>query len=91
MLGRAVFGNPWIFSGREEAPSPRERLEALATHIGYFEESLADVKSYAVMKKHFKAYVSGWDGAKELRIALMESETPDETRSIIANVLRDIS
>ena len=26
------------------------------------------------MKKHFKAYVSGWDGAKELRAELMETD-----------------
>ena len=35
------------------------------------------------MKKHFKAYVNGFDGAKELRNKLMETETPKEALVIL--------
>ena len=73
MLGRAVFGNPWLFAERSDMPSPGERVEALAEHLRLFDELLGDTTHYAVMKKHFKAYISGWDGAKDLRVALMET------------------
>ena len=35
------------------------------------------------MKKHFKAYVNGWDGAKELRMKLMECESAKEVEKVI--------
>ena len=42
------------------------------------------LKNFDVMKKHFKAYVSGFLGAKELRIKLMETKNAAEVRSIAA-------
>lgn len=78
MLGRAVFGNPWIFSDRADAPSQEERIAALIEHIHLFQEKLSGLVSEAVMKRHFKAYVNGWHGAAELRARLMETKTLDE-------------
>jgi tRNA-dihydrouridine synthase len=44
------------------------------------------LKNFAVMKKHFKAYVSGWDGAKELRAKLMGTESYKEVKEIIDSI-----
>jgi nifR3 family TIM-barrel protein len=88
MLGRAIFGNPWLFSDRKVAPSPQERIEALLSHITLFEELLADTTSYATMKKHYKSYLSGWRGARELRARLMETESAAEARAILELELR---
>ncbi len=74
MLGRAVFGNPWLFSNRTDEPAPRERLDALARHTALFQELLSGTVSEAVMKRHFKAYIHGWHGAAELRAKLMETD-----------------
>ena len=41
------------------------------------------LKNFDVMKKHFKAYCSGFDDAKELRIKLMETENAAEVRKIV--------
>jgi tRNA-dihydrouridine synthase len=35
------------------------------------------------MKKHFKAYVTGFNGAKELRAELMSGRTPSQVVDII--------
>ena len=75
MLGRAIFGNPWLFSERKDEPSPEERVEALIRHIELFDELISDVTNFAVMKKHFKSYISGWDGAKDLRMKMMETSS----------------
>ena len=40
------------------------------------------------MKKHFKAYVSGWDGAKELRMKLMETENSNQVELLIVDYLK---
>jgi tRNA-dihydrouridine synthase len=81
MLGRAIFGNPWLFS--EEEPEVGERLRVLAEHAELFEKLLGGVKSFSIMKKHFKAYISGFDGASELRSKLMEAENAREVREIL--------
>jgi tRNA-dihydrouridine synthase len=39
------------------------------------------------MKKHFKAYVNGFDGAKELRAMLMQTHNVKEVEKIIHNFL----
>lgn len=89
MLGRAIFGNPWLFNPLSaDAPvSPAERLRVLIEHCALFEELLPH-KSFAVMKKHFKAYVNGWDGAKELREQLMETDSTEGVRQILASHLK---
>ncbi len=83
MLGRAMFGNPWIFSGRTDEPTMEEKKQALIEHIELFQKHMSGFANDAVMKKHFKAYVNGWDGAKELRVRLMETETLDEAKKML--------
>jgi tRNA-dihydrouridine synthase len=80
MLGRAIFGNPWLFAGR--TPTSHERIAALIEHIQLFDELLGGTVNFATMKKHFKAYIHGWDHAKDLRVALME--TSDAAGAIAA-------
>lgn len=86
MLGRAIFGNPWLFSG-QAVTDPRVRLETMVEHTKLFQELLGGVKSFAVMKKHYKAYVNGWDGAKELRLKLMEAPDVATVERIVADYL----
>ncbi len=114
MLGRAIFGNPWLFAnlsheqhGRqiehpseakaEEGISIQERLTVLIEHTNLFEEIVGPKppvgcgKSFAVMKKHYKAYVNGFDGAKELRMELMEAENATRVGEIIEAFLKNLS
>ncbi len=39
------------------------------------------------MKKHYKAYVTGFDGAKELRTLLMEGKDAKEIEEIVNKYL----
>lgn len=82
MLGRAIFGRPWLFDTSKN-PSVQEKLQIAVEHTKLFEELLGDIKSFAIMKKHFKAYVEGFDGAKELRMQLMEAKDAAEVADII--------
>lgn len=80
MLGRAIFGNPWLFDEHKNKDEIilEEKFRVLLEHTRLFEAKLGDIKSFAIMKKHYKAYVHGFDGAKELRVRLMEKENSDE-------------
>ena len=70
--------------------STQEKLYALLEHTQVFEKELSGPKhkSFAVMKKHFKAYVNGFDGSKELRIKLMETENAKEVEKIVNDFLK---
>ena len=72
MVGRGIFGNPWFFAEDQRERSTQEKLDACIEHTQLFEKLLGDIKSFAIMKKHFKAYINGFDGARELRTKLME-------------------
>ena len=101
MLGRAIFGTPWLFAplrhmrkssgllpsvGQTFAygeVSLGERLKTLAEHSRLFEELLPH-KSFAIMKKHFKAYVKDFDGAAELRAQLMDADNAEHVERTIS-------
>ena len=91
MIGRGIFGNPWFFTGKVPSDfSIKERLEVMLEHAKKFDTTLGDMKSFAIMKKHFKAYVSGWEGAKELRIKLMESTDLKSIEKIVKDYIKKI-
>jgi len=66
--------------------SVRERLEVMLEHTRLFTELLPH-KHFAVMKKHYKAYVNGFSQAKELRTELMETTSVDEVDEIVHRFL----
>ena len=84
MLGRAVFGNPWIFSDAPAAVrSKEEKIQTLIEHIELFQEHMSGFVNDAVMKRHFKAYIHGWDHAAELRAQLMEATTLKDAAELL--------
>lgn len=86
MLGRAIFGNPWLFAGK--LPTIKEKLQVMVEHTKLFEEKLSKHKNFAIMKKHYKAYCNGFDGAKELRVKLMETEDATQVENLVNDFLK---
>ncbi|MBP6884166.1 MAG: tRNA-dihydrouridine synthase [Candidatus Pacebacteria bacterium] len=86
MLGRAIFGNPWLFSKNKNI-NIKEKLRVLLEHTRIFEEKLGGVKNFVLMKKHFKSYIGEFVGAKDLRTKLMETENGDQVEEIINEFL----
>jgi nifR3 family TIM-barrel protein len=104
MIGRGIFGNPWLFSKlnrrcvagscgknhidgsscdlRSKLPL-KKRLEIMLEHARLFEKLMTGQKNFAVMKKHFKSYVEGFDGAKSLRIRLMTANNSADVAKAI--------
>ncbi len=97
MIGKGIFGNPWLFA--EALPTHQEKLRVLIEHTKLFEELLPH-KSFAIMKKHFKAYLSGkvlaatdvssFNGVSKLRARLMEAENAFQAEQIINNYLKNL-
>lgn len=93
MVGRGLFGNPWFFADKgalkngemveTKTISVEQKITALIEHTQLFEELFKDPKRFDVMKKHYKAYVSGFDGARELRVKLMTARDIDEVKQTL--------
>lgn len=98
MLGRAIFGNPFLFAEQKEDLGFMNHdsrivnlLRVMVEHTKLFEELLPH-KNFVVMKKHYKAYLSakslaaagvhGFDGVAELRTLLMAAKSADDVENI---------
>lgn len=97
MIGRGIFGKPWFFGKR--IPPLRDRLKRMVKHAELFEKMYKSnfekegkgLKRFAVMKKHFKAYATGFENAKELRISLMGTKNAEEVRRITEKFIKEMS
>ncbi len=80
MIGRGIFQDPYVFS--EESPwdskSTEEKIALYKKHIELFREEWTDKKNPAGLKKFAKVYISGFDGASDLRSRLMDCNTASE-------------
>ena len=82
MLGRAMFGNPWVFAGRRSEDTPLSEKLAALIELAYGFEKLSPPKNFAILKKHIKAFATGFDGAAELRAKLMGAESAAELEEV---------
>ncbi len=92
MIGRGFFGKPWVLSdwrkgNKDIDKGIVDKVNILIEHIKQFKKRCSN-KNFAVMKKHFKAYINGFEGAKELRIKLMNSENSLEAIKILRDFLK---
>ncbi len=86
MIGRGVFHNPWVFERAANPTShlPGQRLQVMKRHIELFEKTWAGKKPFAVLKKYFKIYLSGFAGASDLRSEFMATNSSQVALRLIA-------
>lgn len=88
MIGRGVFGDPWIFSSEQKNIIVTERLRVMVEHTYLFEELFTGIKNFAIMKKHYKAYANGFAHASDLRAELMDACDAREAEKIVQKFLQ---
>ncbi|XP_049848249.1 probable tRNA-dihydrouridine synthase [Schistocerca gregaria] len=86
MLGRAIYGNPWLF--KEYCATPQQKISVLLEHTKLYQEILSTHKSMAYMKKHYKAYVTGFEECSQYRMKMMNSESMEELEQIADEVIQ---
>ena len=89
LIGRAVRGNPWIFSdivkelGGEavpQAPTRQERYDMIMRHAEMMIETKGEYVAIREMRKHVAWYTTGLPHAARLRGRINEMETMDQLR-----------
>ncbi len=93
MVGRGVFGTPWFFSFDERKKRkfnlPKNKLKLALEHTKLFEKIFGDKKHFDVMKKHYRAYVSGFDDAKKIRMKLMKVRNLEEAKKTLTKLIKN--
>jgi len=94
MIGRAAFGNPWIFkqsqallNGKSVAePSVQEKVELCKRHFNLILESRGTKRGLYLMRKHFGWYIKGFPGAADYRIRLVTSKSIEIANDILNEI-----
>ena len=95
MIGRATYGNPWIFKEihdylekgvEDEKPSVEERVRVAKMHLNdslnYKDEHYAVIE----MRKHWGLYFKGFPNFKQFKMKLMEVPTVAEVTEILNEI-----
>lgn len=85
MVGRGIFHNPWLFDKfiDPDKKTLSDRLTLLKNHVELFEKTWGNTKHFPLLKKYFKIYLSGFDGAAEIRTQFMEAENFEDVYFIL--------
>lgn len=83
MIGRGIFGNPWIFEKEDTNHTTQDYLDLLLKHTKLFIQIWGNTKNFHVLKKFYKMYVREFRGADELRADLMLCNTEPEVIEVI--------
>ena len=80
MIGRGVFRDPYVFSKNSpwEKLSKDERIDIFKKHAKLWKKTYGDNKPVYILNKFCKIYINNFDGAKELRDDLMQSQNIDK-------------
>ena len=67
----------------------QKKFQIAVEHARLFEKEFVGIKPFEIMKKHFKAYLEGFDGAGDLRAKVYECKSADEIEQILDNFLKE--
>jgi len=91
MIGRGVYGNPWIFNqckaflknGEITKVNNRERYETIIAHLNQFCTVFGVDRAAKEMKKHIAWYMKGMTAASAIRNTIFRCGTVEELRIVL--------
>jgi len=99
MLGRAAFGDPWVFKRLrafhergEQLPPPTaaERLEAGVRHLGMMVASVGEAAAAREMRKHVAWYVRGLPNSARVREQVNRTKSVEEMVELLRQYLLEL-
>ena len=94
MIGRASFGNPWIFKqikdymskGKYDIPTIEERMDVLEEHYSLSCREGKSKEKIREMRKHFHWYVKGIQGAKQFKDIINKTDDYQQIIEIVRKI-----
>ena len=99
MLGRAAFGDPWVFrrlrawherGERLGPPTAAERLEAGLRHLGILSESAGPDAAAREMRKHVAWYIKGLPHSSRVRDQVNRTRGVQEMSDLLSSYLSEL-
>lgn len=99
MLGRAAFGDPWVFrrvramwERGEDVPPPTaaERLAAGVRHLAMMEQAVGPESAAREMRKHVAWYIKGLPHSARVRDQVNRTRTTEEMADLLRGYLREL-
>ena len=87
MVGTGIFKNPWMFNAHSADVSLSQKLSLLKKHITLYHKTWGDGGSFNVLKRFFKIYVQGFEGAASLREQLMQTKSCNEALKVLITMI----
>lgn len=85
MIGRGIFKNPFAFEKEPREHTSEELLGLLRLQLDLQDQYSEMIpRSIVGLHRFFKIYVKGFSGASDLRVKLMQTNSTDEVRAILA-------
>ncbi len=100
MLGRAAFGDPWVFrriralAERGETlpgPTAQERLEAGVRHLAMLVEAAGEQVAAREMRKHVAWYIRGLPNSARVREQVNHTRSAHEMTELLRAYLGDLA
>ena len=96
MIGRAAFGNPWIFNQSQalldgktvSEPTVEEKVELCKRHFNLILESRGTKRGLYLMRKHFGWYIKSFPGAADYRTRLVTSKNIEIAKDILNEITK---
>lgn len=86
MIGRGVFHNPYAFEHEPRAHTRDELLGLLRLQLDLYDKYQPELqRPFETLKRFFKIYIRDFDGASDLRAALMLAHSTDDVRALLDN------
>ncbi len=86
MIGRGIFHNPFCFQDTAQAGSKLQLIQLLHFHLDLFDKYQGQLhRPFETLKRFFKIYIRDFEGASDLRAALMLTHSTREVRELLAN------
>src|SRR5262249_1274740 len=99
MLGRAAFGDPWVFRRLRAfqvggaglpGPSAADRLEAGIRHLRMMVDAVGEGAAAREMRKHVAWYIKGLPHSAKVREAVNRTQTADQLAALLRDYLEDL-
>lgn len=84
MIGRGAIFNPFIFSSLTEKNTSLTLKDFIFLQLDTAKERYGDKKASVEFRKFVSYYFKGLEGAKNLKIRLMSSESTDDIKGLIS-------
>lgn len=85
LIGRASFGNPWIFLNSEPEVTIQQRAQLAIEHSQLYERTYQNGEKYNFlpMRKHLAWYIKSFPNASDVRVELVRAENSGQVKEIL--------